>query len=100
LIKPTVASPTVHLPTSQGFGFAAINSGQAPQTAFPQIAPRTYPGMAAWGSQQGAAQVPAQQSGTSQQPQQRTIVQPASQPLPPPTPLTTTVSSPPVPILQ
>ena len=29
LIKPTVATPTVHLPTSQGFGFAAVTNGQA-----------------------------------------------------------------------
>jgi len=98
LIKQTVATPTVHLPTSQGFGFAAANSGQAQSTqaAFPQVAPRTYPGIVAWGSQQGAAQVPPQ-AGYSQLPQQATIQQPASQPLPPPTPLTTTVSSPPVP---
>ncbi|HEY3395331.1 MAG TPA: hypothetical protein VGK58_21700 [Lacipirellulaceae bacterium] len=103
LIKPTVATPTVHLPTSQGFGFAAINNQQAqvPQTSLPQVAPRTYPGMVAWGSlQRGAGQMPQQQAGQVQVPPQATIVQPASQPLPPPTPLTTTVSSPPVPFLQ
>jgi hypothetical protein len=103
LIKPTVATPTVHLPTSQGFGFAAAANGQAlaPQTAAPQVAPRTYPGMVSWSSpQQGASQLPQQQAGRVQFPQQATIVQPASQPLPPPTPLTTTVSSPPVPFLQ
>jgi hypothetical protein len=103
LIKPTVATPTVHLPTSQGFGFAAVANGQtlAPQTALPQVAPRTYPGMVSWSSlQQGANQVPQQQAGQLQIPQLRTIVQPASQPLPPPTPMTTTVSSPPVPFLQ
>jgi hypothetical protein len=102
LIQPTVAKPTVHLPTNQGFGFAAINNGQASaaQTVFPQVAPRTYPGIVAWGSHPGAGQMPAQQSGQLQSPPPRTIVQPASQPLPPPTPLTTTVSSPPVPFLQ
>jgi hypothetical protein len=101
LIKPTIATPTVHLPTSQGFGFAATNGppAQTPQTTFPQIAPRTYPGIVPWGSQQGVAQLPGQQVGELQRPQPRTIVQPASQPLPPPTPLTTTVSSPPAPIL-
>ena len=103
LIKPTVATPTVHLPTSQGFGFAAINNqpAQSPQTLLPQVAPRTYPGMVAWGSmQQENGQIPQQQAGQLQAPQQGIIVQPASQPLPPPTPLTTTVSSPPVPFLQ
>ena len=101
LIQPTVATPTVHRPTNQGFGFAAINNGQASaaQTAFPEVAPRTYPGIVAWGSQQSASQMPVQQAGQLQSPP-RTIVQPASQPLPPPTPLTTTVSSPPVPFLQ
>jgi hypothetical protein len=57
--------------------------------------------MVSWSSpQQGANQMPQQQAGQLQIPQQRTIVQPASQPLPPPTPMTTTVSSPPVPFLQ
>jgi hypothetical protein len=87
------------MPTSQGFGFAAVTNGQpqATQTAFTQMAPRTYPGVTAWGAQQGAGQMPRQPAG--QVPQPGTIVQPASQPLPPPTPLTTTVSSPPVPLL-
>jgi hypothetical protein len=103
LIKPTVATPTVHMPTSQGFGFAAVANGQAlaPQRALPQVAPRTYPGMVSWSSPQPVAgQVTMQQAGQLQMPRQGTIVQPASQPLPPPTPLTTTVSSPPVPFLQ
>ncbi|HJQ81865.1 MAG TPA: hypothetical protein VJ828_18010, partial [Lacipirellulaceae bacterium] len=102
LIKPTVSTPTVHLPTSQGFGFAAIDNEQslAPQRALPQVAPRTYPGMVSWSSAQTAGQMTTPQTGQLQLPQQGTIVQPASQPLPPPTPLTTTVSSPPVPFLQ
>jgi hypothetical protein len=100
---PTVATPTVHLPTSQGFGFAAAANGQAfaPQRALPQVAPRTYPGMVSWRApQQDAGQATTQQGVPAQLPQQGVIVQPASQPLPPPTPLTTTVSSPPVPYLQ
>jgi hypothetical protein len=103
LIKPTVSTPTVHLPTSQGFGFAAATNGQAfaPQRALPQVAPRTYPGMVSWSSpQQPAGQAMTQQGVQAQLPQQGVIVQPASQPLPPPTPLTTTVSSPQVPFLQ
>jgi hypothetical protein len=102
LIKPTVATPTVHLPTSQGFGFAAVANEQslAPQRALPQVAPRTYPGMVSWSAPQTAGQMTTPQAGQLQLPQQGTIVQPASQPLPPPTPLTTTVSSPPVPFLQ
>jgi hypothetical protein len=103
LIKPTVATPTVHLPTSQGFGFAAATNGQtfAPQRPLPQVAPRTYPGMVSWSSpQQPGGQAMTQQGAPAQLPQQGVIVQPASQPLPPPTPLTTTVSSPPVPFLQ
>ncbi len=102
LIKPTVAAPTVPLATSQGFGFAAVNSGQAQlaQTTYPQHTSRTNPGMSVWGSQQAAGQVPTQPAGQMQSQQPGTIIQPASQPLPPPTPLTTTVSSPPVPFLQ
>jgi hypothetical protein len=100
MIKQTVATPTVPMPTSQGFGFAAVNSGQTQvaHLAYPQVAPRTNPGMTVWNSQQVAGQMPAQPAGQAQQPV--TIVQPASQPLPPPTPLTTTVSPPPVPYLQ
>jgi hypothetical protein len=101
LIKPTVATPTVQMPTSQGFGFAAVNSGQAPaaQTVFPQLTPRTFPGAVTLGVPQGTGQS-TQPTGQIQSPQSVTIVQPASQPLPPPTPLTTTVSSPQAPYLQ
>jgi hypothetical protein len=105
-MTPTVATPTVHLPTSQGFGFAAATTPhpQVPQTSMPQIAPRKYPGMVSWTSPQtGGVTMPPQQPGqpgqpgqmqSIQMPQPATIVQPANQPLPPPTPITTTVSSP------
>jgi hypothetical protein len=101
---PTVASPTVYSPTFGGIGAglnAALQPQQAmPHPAMPHLARTANAQMIPWTSVQSATVqnvpanlVPQQQvNGTPQQPQ--TITQPASQPLPPASGLTTSVSYP------
>jgi hypothetical protein len=100
---PTVASPAVHLPSANGFGFGAA----APLQPQPAVQPTTgQPAQIAgarmipWNNVQTttAQQVPGyfaqqqQAAGAPQSPQ--IITQPAAQPLPPAGGLTTTVSYP------
>jgi hypothetical protein len=100
---PTVATPTVYSPTSNGFGFGFAAASQQPlgtQPAAPQVARLANARMVPWNNVQTTTvqNMPAnmlqqpQANGATQQPQ--TVVQAASQPLPPPTGLTTTVSYP------
>jgi hypothetical protein len=100
---PTVATPTVYSPTSGGFGFGFAAATQQPlgtQPAVPQSARMANARMIPWNNVKTTTvqNVPPnilqqqQASGASQQPQ--TITQSASQPLPPSTGLTTTVSYP------
>ena len=100
---PTVASPTVYSPTFGGIG-AGLNAASQPQQAtqpvVPQVGRMAHAQMIPWNSVQTttvqnapANLVPQQQvNGTPQQP--RTITQPASQPMPPASGLTTAVSYP------
>ena len=102
-IAPTIATPTVYSPTSAGFGFAASAQQQlaARQSQAQVQQPNTLPhGMTAnaqtinWNRiQPAAAQMLQQHAQTPGQSQ--IIVQPASQPLPPPTGIMTTVTPPP-----
>jgi hypothetical protein len=97
---PTVASPAVHLPNANGFGFGA--APMQPQMAMqPTMQPAQMTGarMSPWTNVQTttAQHAPGyfaqqQPAGTPQAPQ--IITQPATQPLPPATGLTTTVSYP------
>jgi hypothetical protein len=103
-IGPTVATPTVYSPTSAGFGFAAA-AQQPPQTrpspttqvTSSQLVPSSSgPQTVTWNRTQSVAAQLLQQHAQMQT-QPKTIVQPASQPLPPPTGITTTVIQPTLP---
>ena len=103
-IAPTIATPTVYSPTSAGYGFAASAQRQLqlqqyqspvqPVTSSQLAPPASGPQTVTWNRTQSAAAQMLQQHG-QMQPQRPTIVQPASQPLPPPTGITTTVTPPP-----
>jgi hypothetical protein len=97
---PTVASPAVHLPTANGFGFGAApmkpQMAMQPTTQPPQMAGAR---MSAWNNVQTTTAQNAPGYFTQQQPAGATqspqiLTQPASQPLPPASGLTTTVSYP------
>ena len=94
-IMPPAAMPTIYSPTSQRFGVA----GSAPQQAIAlpattQLARSTAARTFAWNTVHATppqiAGPPQQQQSALAQP--HTITQPASQPLPGPTPLTTTIN--------
>jgi hypothetical protein len=109
---PTVAAPATYSPTTGGFGFGHAAASQpqpfpapspqppALQGSMPQLPRTANLQMHAWNNVQtttlqsvpgNSAQIPQQpMNGMPQSPQ--TIVQPASQPLPPRTGLTTSVS--------
>ena len=107
LMTPTIATPTLYSPSSGGFGFgfavatqqqAADQPAALPpalaanmRTSTWNTAPTAPLGTAAPGASRMA---PINNVGLGSADLQQPIVQPASQPLPPPTGLTTTVSYP------
>jgi hypothetical protein len=100
-IMPTVATPTVYSPASGGFGFAASSQQQvASPPIAPQVARAHAPRTVTWNTVQTAPSAMLQQQQAYAPPTQgqtiqgQMIMQPASQPLPPPTEITTTVSYP------